>query len=91
MTDTMLAMPDDLEEARETITNIDGGAVPPGVEDDLRAGKWAQHCAWDHWGEVWFADGKFHEKVMRYQRNVGTITPEIKKYLQSEFARDLYL
>jgi len=26
----------------------------------------AEHCAWDHWGEVWYEDGMFHERVWTY-------------------------
>ena len=24
---------------------------------------YAEHCAWDHWGEVWFEDGLYKERV----------------------------
>lgn len=73
MTD-LLKEPSDLEEAAESYSNFDH-AIPHGAEDLLRNGKhWMQHCAWDHWGAIWFADGQFHERVMRYCAHVATIS-----------------
>jgi hypothetical protein len=49
------------------VSNCDG-EIPPELDGLLRArpGACAAHWAWDHWGRIWFADGKFHEEVMVY-------------------------
>lgn len=76
--------PDDLDEADETISNFDG-EVPESMTSLLRGGRhWVQHCAWNHWGAVWFSDGKFHERVMYYGAHVATISAPTLKELISD-------
>jgi hypothetical protein len=45
--------------------------LPDGLEEALRAGKRGEHPAWEHFGHLWFEDGKFYEMVMRYRSVVG--------------------
>lgn len=74
--DAMLKEPDDLEEADFDYSNFDH-VMPADAEKLLRDGKhWMAHTAWDHWGAVWFADGKFHERVMRYSAHVATLSAD---------------
>lgn len=66
--------PDGLEEAPFEYSNFDH-AIPVEADELLRKGAhWMQHCAWGHWGAIWFAEGKFHERVMRYSSHVETMS-----------------
>jgi len=65
---------EDRTEADFSYSNSDH-EMPEGADKELRKGThWMPHYAWDHYGYVWFEDGKFHERVMRYQVYVGTIS-----------------
>lgn len=72
----MRVPPDNLEGLEETYSNFDC-EMPDGVEAALRTGKVSMdHPAWDHWGVVWFADGRFHEMVKQYQAHVETVSAD---------------
>jgi hypothetical protein len=81
--ETMTVLPDDLEEV-EGVSNFDG-IVPDGLEEKLRTGKvWCAHPAWDHWGAIWFADGKFHEMVKQYRVHVATVSGDTLREVLDE-------
>ncbi len=72
-----LTEPDGLEEINETISNSDGAKIREDMESLLKAGThWVSHCAWDHWGAIWYAHGQFHERVMRYGAHIATISDQ---------------
>ena len=49
--------------------------MPEGAEKALRSLVFGlEHPAWDHWGFVWFQDGKFYEMVRQYHVHVATIS-----------------
>jgi len=74
MSETLMKEPDDLEEASFDFSNFDY-EMPSEADSVLRAGKhWMAHTAWDHWGAIWFAEGQFHERVMRYGAHVATVS-----------------
>jgi hypothetical protein len=64
--------PADATEIALSMSNFDH-TVDPGLAEALKAGNvYAQHAAWEFNGEVWFADGLFHEQVFRYHQPVGS-------------------
>lgn len=76
MTDTLLREPEGLEETEFNYSNFDH-EMPSQADKVLRDGKhYMEHHAWDHCGMIWFADGKFHERVMRYRAHVATISAD---------------
>lgn len=79
----MICEPDDLPVSEVSISNynhiVDGSA-----EDILRQGYAIEHSAWDHWGLIWFQDGKFYERVMIYCRHVATVSADNLSDLLSE-------
>ena len=59
------------------ISNFDSPpSVPPGALDDLLDGLPVPHYAYNHWGEVTFRDGQFHERVMVYGHTVDNISAD---------------
>jgi len=71
----MTDRPEHLEEWPEEYSNFDH--TPPGEDaiEALKAGThYVAHPAWDHWGAIWFKDGKFIEETKAYQSIVGTYT-----------------
>lgn len=72
--ESKLSDPEDRTKADFSYSNSDH-EMPEEAAKELRKGThWMPHYAWDHYGYVWFEDGKFHEKVMRYQAHVDTIS-----------------
>lgn len=71
----LLREPDAIEVADIEISNFDH-SVPDEAERVLRGGKAIEHPAWDHWGLIWFSGGQFHERVMRYNAHVATISAD---------------
>lgn len=84
-----MSLPEAAAETDEKISNYDGAAIAPGIEDQIRAGRVCQHPGWDHHGRIWFADGKFHERVMVHGQHRGTMTcatlPELIRAVNAEF------
>lgn len=75
----MRKQPEGLEELDSNFSNFDH-EIPEGLESALKAGGvWCEHAAWDHWGAMWHEDGEFHERVMRYQSHVATVSGETFK------------
>lgn len=56
-----------------TMTNFDH-TIEPDMDARLRAGERGQHSAQEFWGEVWFAEGVFYERVMRYHAEIDVVT-----------------
>lgn len=66
--------PQDLREIELGMTNFDH-TIDVGLEAALRAGGvYGRHAAWNFNGQVWFADGMFHEEVWVYKEPQGTIS-----------------
>ena len=71
-----LTLPSGLEEFNDEYSNFDH-VMPDGAEEVLRTGKVSMtHPGWDHYGTIWYADGQFHEAVMRYRAHVATISAD---------------
>ena len=76
--------PNDVTVLSDSYSNFDC-EVPKDAEEKLRTGSFAvEHPAWDHWGCMWFADGKFHERVMVYHSHVATVSGDTLKEVFSE-------
>ena len=63
-----------------------GGSIDEGFEDALRAEPAAvrgKHYAWNFCGDVYFADGMFHEDVYSYRVLVGSYTaPSLRELME---------
>jgi len=67
------AMPDDLKKFKQEYSNYDC-VVPKGAEKALKTGEYyVEHPAWNHWGMIYFKDGKFIEQVLQYGSVVGIV------------------
>ena len=55
------------DEVDTVMTNFDL-SIRDGAEEELRAGQWGRHAAWEFNGVVWYSapDGLFYEQVWRY-------------------------
>jgi hypothetical protein len=74
MTTRMLRMPDSLTKIDEHMSNFDH-SIDAGMGKRLReGGTRSEHSAWDFHGDVWFADGQFHEEVRTYHTYRGTFS-----------------
>ena len=70
----MLELPAHLEECETTYSNCDH--VHPGVaaEASVKAGThFINHPAWEHFGNIWFHDGRFVERVWRHRTVVDVV------------------
>lgn len=69
----MTAIPEHLKIWLETYSNLTG--VHPGDEAEkaVKDGThYVAHTAWDHWGAIWFENGKFIEETHVHRLVVGT-------------------
>jgi hypothetical protein len=52
----------------------------------------AGHAAWEFCGYVWYADGRWHEGIMRHHEHVDTVTaptlPELFKTVNDKWGWD---
>jgi hypothetical protein len=63
----LLACPEWLPRCEEHMSNCDH-KIDEGMEEKLRSGQFlGSHAAWDFWGDVWFQNEQFHERVKRYR------------------------
>jgi len=74
---------------KSVMTNLDH-SVDAGVAGRLRdGGHWSCHDGWNFNGIVWFADGRWYERVSRYRRPQGTYSAEtleeLMKVVNDEF------
>ena len=79
----MLTLPNDRECLKEHVSNFDH-EIPAGLSDELKNNYvFAEHCGWNFFGKIWFADGEFHEQVMRYCSHVATLSaPTLKELVE---------
>ena len=62
-----------MKEHTETYSNIEQ-KTPAGAEEILKNGDvYIAHTAFDHWGKMYYEDGKFKEEVWLQNEHVGTI------------------
>ena len=72
----MKTPPEHLVEYEETYSNFDN-LMPEGAENILKKGEYyIAHPAHDHWGAMWYEEGKFYEKVMQYTSHIDTVSAE---------------
>lgn len=63
---TDLSVVPDLPDSGLGMSNFDS-EIDEGLEAALRNGMKGTHAAWNFNGQVWFADGLFHEEVWIYR------------------------
>lgn len=78
-----IAMLYEKESCGLSMTNLDL-SIDDGLGAALRAGKRGNHFARNFCGDLWFADGKFHEAVHRYHSHVGTYSADTLEELMNE-------
>jgi hypothetical protein len=62
-----------MKEHTETYSNLEQ-KMPTGAEEILKNGNvYIAHTAWDHWGKMYYENGKFKEDVWRQNEPMGTI------------------
>lgn len=65
------------------ITNMCGGSIDEVLAEDLkRGGKYAEHSALTFNGLVWYADGRWHERVAVRGKPVGSYSADTLHQLQ---------
>lgn len=71
----MKKRPEHLKEFTSDYSNFDHRLQDrEGALAALHAGThYIAHPAWDHWGAIWFENGKYYEQVMRFGSHLDTV------------------
>ena len=72
----LLAVPDGACELDGQFCSNFDHRVNVEIADRLKQGGWAPYPAWDWWGRVWFADGRYHCEIKRYKVHVDTVSAD---------------
>ena len=82
----MTVIPDDWKEIDPHMSNFDG-VIEDGMEEGLKEpGTYGKHCAWDHYGKVWWdaEEGVFKEEVWNYRVPVAVMSaPTLRELMEN--------
>lgn len=77
-------IPKTYNELLESITNLDEGEIPKGLEEKLKNEEvFCQHAAWNFCGYVWYSNDNFYDEVMIHHKIVEVMmNPNLKELIR---------